>query len=183
MSQDDIKRLERKFRKSIIDTSSRLGMDTALVEKDALREIIQYLRDDEKLVYDFLRELTCVDYLHREPRFEMVYVLYSMSRKKQVVIKVALTEDDPTVDSLHDLYGCANWGEREVWDMYGVRFKGHPDMRRILMYEEFEGHPLRKDYVKQESQPRVELRGPERDSVEEFRTFHQGRDVTGSRQA
>ena len=182
MSQADIKRVARKFRKSVIDTSDRLGMDTALVVKDDIREIISFLKDDEKLAYDFLRELTCVDYLHREPRFEIVYVLYSMSRKQQVVLKAAVTEDDPTIDSIHDLYGCANWGEREVWDMYGIRFKDHPDLRRILMYEEFEGHPLRKDYEKQASQPRLELIKEERDAVEEFRTFHLGQDASGSRE-
>ncbi len=181
MSKSDIKRLGRKFRKKVLDTSDRLGMDTALIDKGALREIIQYLRDDEKMQYNFLRELTCVDYLHREPRFEIVYILYSMSRKQQVVIKVAVSEDDTTVDSIFDLYGNANWGEREVWDMYGIKFKGHPEMRRILMYEEFEGHPLRKDYRKQDSQPRMELRAQERDAVEEFRTYHLGNEESGSR--
>ncbi len=181
MSASDIKRLKRKFRKEVLDTSDRLGMDTALVEKGAIRDIITYLRDDEKMAYNFLRDITCVDYLHRVPRFEIVYILYSMTRKTQVVIKAVVEEGDPSIDSIHDLYGCANWGEREVWDMYGIDFSGHPELRRILLYEEFEGHPLRKDYEKTASQPRVELLGPERDAIEEFKTFHLGRDDSGSR--
>ena len=175
MSQADIKRLARKFRNEVLDTSDRLGMDTALVSKDGLHEIIAFLRDDEKLQYDFLRDVTCVDYLHREPRFEVVYVLYSMSRRTQVVIKAAVGQEDPTIDTVSDLFGSANWGEREVWDMYGIRFKGHPDMRRILLYEEFEGHPLRKDYDKQRSQPRMPLLMPERDAKQEFDLLHMGR--------
>jgi NADH-quinone oxidoreductase subunit C len=181
MSAADIKKLGRKFRKQVLDTSDRLGMDTAMIDKAALREIITFLRDDEKMQYNFLREVTCVDYLHRQPRFEVIYVLYSMSRKTQVVIKAIVEEDDPVIDSIHDLYGCANWGEREVWDMYGISFKGHPELRRILLYEEFEGHPLRKDYEKTASQPRMELIAPERDSIEEFKDYQLGRQDSGSR--
>ncbi|MEL6177868.1 MAG: NADH-quinone oxidoreductase subunit C [Myxococcota bacterium] len=181
MSKSDIKKIGRKFRKLILDTSERLGMDTALIEKEGVRDILEYLRDEEKMQYTMLRHLTCVDYMNRHPRFEVVYVLYSLANKSQLVIKAAVSEDDTTIDSVHDLFGCANWAEREVWDMYGITFKGHPDLRRILMYEEFEGYPLRKDYDKQASQPRVELRKLERDSIEEFKTFHQQQPEQGSR--
>ena len=179
MSAADIKKLSRKFRKQVLDTSDRLGMDTALIDKSSLREIITYLRDE--MSYNFLRDVTCVDYLHRQPRFEVVYVLYSMSRKAQVVIKAVVDGDEPVIDSIHDLYGCANWGEREVWDMYGIKFAGHPELRRILLYEEFEGHPLRKDYEKTASQPRMELRAPERDAITEFKDFQSGRENSGTR--
>ncbi len=182
MSNSDIKKLGRKFRKIVIDTGSRLGLDTTLINKAGLREILLFLRDDEKFSYNYLRHLTCVDYMHRAPRFEVVYVLYSMSQKSQVVIKAAVPADDPSIDSIHDLYGNAAWAEREVWDMYGITFNEHPDLRRILMYEEFEGHPLRKDYDKQASQPRVELRSPERDAVEEFLAHREkGQQGQGSR--
>jgi NADH-quinone oxidoreductase subunit C len=181
MSQSDVKKVARKFKKEVLDTGERLGMDTLLIEKGAVREVIAFLRDDDKMLYNFLRDITCVDYLRRAPRFEVVYVLYSMERKQQVVVKAAVPEEDPVVPSIHDLYGCANWGEREVWDMYGIKFEGHPDLRRILMYEEFEGFPLRKDYKKQDSQPRMELLGKERDAVEEFRSFHQGAEEARSR--
>lgn len=167
MSKSDIKRLSRKFRKKVLSTSKQFGVDAATVDREILREAILYLRDDTKLLFDYLREITCVDHHEREPRFEIVYVFYSMSRKKQVVIKTALPEDDATVDSICDIFGAANWGEREISDMYGVKFQGHPDPRRILMYEEFEGHPLRKDYGKQNSQPRVALLADEREPIEE----------------
>lgn len=181
MSATDIKRLARKFRKGVVDTSERLGMDTALIDKAELVEIISFLKEDDKMQYDLLRHLTCVDYLHREPRFEVVYVLYSMTNKTQVCIKALVPEEDTTIDTISHLYGAANWAEREVWDMYGISFKGHPDPRRILLYEEFEGHPLRKDYDKQSSQPRLELLKQERDAWEEFSTFHQDEPAEGSR--
>lgn len=181
MSQADLKKLARKFRKQVLDSSTRLGQDTLLIQKDALRTVVAFLRDDPKMAYNFLRHITCVDYLHREPRFELVYVLYSMTRKTQLVIKVGLSDGDPVAESVHDLYGSANWAEREVWDMYGIKFKGHPDLRRVLLYDEFEGHPLRKDFRKQASQPRLELIAPERDAHEEFRTFHLNEPRQGSR--
>ena len=92
-----------------------------------------------------------------------------------------LDAGDVKTPALASLYGCAAWLEREVYDMYGVRFTDHPDLRRVLLYEEFEGHPLRKDYHQQASQPRTELLAPERDSVEEFNEYVKGRSATGSR--
>jgi len=181
MSASDIKRLVRKFKNDIVDSSERLGMDTALVKKDNIVEIVQFLKDDDKLAYNMLRHLTCVDYLHREPRFEVIYVLYSTTNKQQVVLKAMINADDTTIDSISHLYGSANWAEREVWDMYGIKFNHHPNMRRILLYEEFEGHPLRKDYDKQTSQPRVQLLRQERDAFEEFKTYHVGESAEGSR--
>jgi NADH-quinone oxidoreductase subunit C len=102
-----------------------------------------------------LADLTCVDYLGREPRFEVVYHLHSLSRRHRLRIKAGVSESDPTIDTVTDLWATAGWLEREVWDFYGVRFSGHPDLRRILMYEEFVGHPLRKDYVVDKRQPLV----------------------------
>jgi len=96
-----------------------------------------------------------------EDRFEIVYHLLSIPGLKRLRIKVALSEDKPEIDSATDLWTAANFLEREVWDMYGIKFRGHPDLRRILMYEEFQGHPLRKDYPVQAKQPRVPLRMPE----------------------
>jgi NADH-quinone oxidoreductase subunit C len=102
-----------------------------------------------------LIDLTAVDYLPREPRFEVVYHLHSISINHRVRIKLLVPEGEPEVDSATDLWSSANWLEREVWDLYGIRFAGHPDLRRLLLYEQFEGHPLRKDYPKERRQPLV----------------------------
>jgi NADH-quinone oxidoreductase subunit C len=96
-----------------------------------------------------------VDYLGETPRFEMVYHLYSLAKNHRLRIKARVAEEAPEVESLCALWASANWMEREVWDLYGLRFPGHPDLRRILLYEEFDGHPLRKDYPKERRQPRV----------------------------
>jgi len=97
----------------------------------------------------------------REPRFDVVYQLLSIEHLHRLTLKIQVGEDNPEVDSVLDLWPAANFIEREVWDMFGIKFKGHGDLRRILMYEEFVGHPLRKDYPKRAKQPRVPLRIPE----------------------
>ncbi len=181
MSKKLIDIVERQFGDDVLDTHSRLGQDTVTVNAERLPEVITYLRDDDATKMDFLRLVTCVDYLQRSPRYEVVYVLYSTTNKHMVTVRVPLTADAPTVPSIHELYGCAGWFEREVWDFYGIDFAGHPDMRRVLNYEEFEGHPLRKDYPKQKSQPRVELLERERDSVEEFEQYVKQEPTAGSR--
>jgi NADH-quinone oxidoreductase subunit C len=96
-----------------------------------------------------------VDRYGREPRFDVVLHLYSLAKKHRVRLYGAVPEEDPTIDTLAGLWPAANWFEREAFDLYGVRFKGHPDLRRILMYPEFIGHPLRKDYPKEKRQPLV----------------------------
>jgi len=96
-----------------------------------------------------------VDYLPRVPRFEVVYHLYSVKKNHRVRVKVLVDGKSPSVPSLVGLWASADWMEREVWDLYGIRFDGHPDLRRILLYDEFEGHPLRKDYPKERRQPLV----------------------------
>jgi NADH-quinone oxidoreductase subunit C len=111
--------------------------------------------------FDALMDLTAVDYLNyksapRPVRFELVYYFMSFASKQRVRIKVAVPDTDPSAPSLTPLYGNADWLEREVWDMYGIRFTGHPNLKRILMYEEFSGHPLRKDYALLHQQPRVQ---------------------------
>ena len=100
-----------------------------------------------------------MDYLDkRTPRFEVVYHLYSLSKNHRLRVKIPVAGEDPVVDSLTPLWKGANWLEREVWDMFGIRFRGHPDLRRILLYEQFEGYPLRKDYPVNYRQPLVKER-------------------------
>ncbi len=136
-------------------THAHLGDATALVDPARLLDVLQFLRDEPQLAFDVLTDVTVVDYLGEEPRFEVVYHLYSMGRNHRVRIKARVSEDAPEIDSAVPLFPSANWMEREAWDLYGVRFRGHPDLRRILLYDEFEGHPLRKDYPKERRQPLV----------------------------
>jgi NADH-quinone oxidoreductase subunit C len=140
---------------AIVDTHAHLGDATLLVRSERLIEVMRFLRDTSGLEFDMLSDLTCVDYLGETPRFEMVYHLYSVARNHRVRVKSRLPETDPRIDSCIPVWAGANWLEREVWDLYGIRFNGHPDLRRLLLYEEFEGHPLRKDYPKEKRQPLV----------------------------
>jgi NADH-quinone oxidoreductase subunit C len=140
---------------AVLETHARLGDATAVIEPGRILEALRLLRDDRELDYAMLTDLCAVDYLPAVPRFEVVYHMYSLSRNQRVRLKVRVPAEDPRVDSAASLYPSANWMEREVWDLYGIRFDGHPDLRRILLYEEFEGHPLRKDYPKERRQPLV----------------------------
>jgi len=117
--------------------------------------IASFLRDDPTTNMEMFIDLTCVDRLTTEPRFDVVVHLYSVSKKHRVRLYGGVPEEDPTIDTLVPVWAGANWFEREAYDLYGVRFKGHPDLRRILMYPEFVGHPLRKDYPKEKRQPLI----------------------------
>lgn len=182
MSKKLITLVQKKFPDAVLDSHSRLGNDTIVIEPKDFIEIATYLRNDDATQMNFFRDLTAVDYLNRLPRFEVVYILYSMKLKHMLTVRVLLEESSMVVPSAGGIWRIAHWMEREVWDMYGVKFEGHPDLRRVLLYDEFEGHPLRKDYNIQQSQPRVELLARERDAVEEFKKFHQDKEgVGGSR--
>jgi NADH-quinone oxidoreductase subunit C len=119
---------------------------TIYVDRSALREVCALLRDDPACPFNFLSDVTCVDWYPSEPRFEVVYHLLSIPKKERVRLKVRLNSSGPTVDSLCSLWPGANFFEREVFDLFGVRFAGHPYLRRIMMPEDWEGYPLRKDY-------------------------------------
>ncbi len=182
MSKKCIDLVKKKFGDAVLSSHSRLGNDNVEVDRDSIIEILTYLRDDEATKMNFCRAITATDYLNREPRFEVVYVLYSMELKHQLVVRVPLQSNDVKIDSAHEIWGCANWIEREVFDMYGIIFNNHPDLRRVLLYDEFEGYPLRKDYETQKSQPRTELLARERDAVEEFYEFVKEQPAHGSRE-
>jgi NADH-quinone oxidoreductase subunit C len=152
-------RLRRRFGDAILETSSDHGNDTAVVTRERVVEIAEFLRDDPELQFDMPIDCTCVDWQgRREPRFEVIYHLYSMQRHHRVRVKMRVAEQDPTCPSLTPTWRGLNWHEREAWDMYGVRFIGHPNLKRVLMYEEFTGHPLRKDYPIDKRQPLIEMR-------------------------
>jgi NADH-quinone oxidoreductase subunit C len=152
----NIKYLREKFPDQILASHAFRGDETIVVRREALSEVFRALKAEPKLDFDFLTDITAVDYLgKKEPRFEVIYHLYSMRLKQRLRVKAPVPADDPEVDSLVPLWKGANWLEREVWDMFGIRFRGHPDLRRILLYEEFQGYPLRKDYPVNQRQPLV----------------------------
>jgi NADH-quinone oxidoreductase subunit C len=116
------------------------------VERSSIRDACVLLRDDTDCPFNYLADITCVDWFASEPRFEVVYHLLSISKKERVRLKVRLDGSSPALDSVTLVWPAANYFEREVFDLFGVRFAGHPYLRRLLMPEDWEGHPLRKDY-------------------------------------
>jgi NADH-quinone oxidoreductase subunit C len=139
------KRLRAAFPDAITDTDEFRGQLSVYVRREDIVEVAQFLRDADELRYTFLENLCGVDYLGREPRFEVVYHLLSYQNHHRVCLKVGVPEDDPTVPSLTVLWPAANWQEREAFDMFGLIFTGHPSLDRILMPDDWVGHPLRKD--------------------------------------
>lgn len=157
MEKKILNELEQQLSGKIKATSSDFGDDTLIIDRESLLEVVRFLKQ-KPYEYSMLLDLTCVDYLGREPRFEMVYHLLSLSAKHRLRIKVPLSEKNLSIETLTSVWKNANWLEREVYDMYGVRFYGHPDLRRLFMYDGFEGFPLRKDYPLRKRQPRIRLR-------------------------
>jgi NADH-quinone oxidoreductase subunit C len=155
-----LRRLLDVFGDAVLATHADHGDATALVRSERVIDVLRFLRDDGECRFDMLADLTAVDHLGqgRKPRFEVVYHLYSFPRNQRVRVKAGVSEGACEIASAVSLWPAADWLEREVWDMYGIRFAGHPDLRRLLLYEEFQGHPLRKDYPKEKRQPLV---GPE----------------------
>ena len=150
-----LRRLLEKIPEAIVETHADLGDATACIDSSRIVDVARLLRDDPDLAFEMLTDLTAVDYLCEEPRVEVVYHFYSVARNHRVRVKARVPEDAPELPSVVDLYASADWMEREVFDMYGVRFAGHPRLERILLYDGFEGHPLRKDYPKEKRQPLV----------------------------
>lgn len=150
-----LRALAERFGDAIVSTHSDFGDDTALVARERIVEICTFLRDDPEMAFEFAMDLTGVDYLGEEPRFEVVYHLFSYAKKRRVRLKVRVPESDPAVETVSGVWPGMNWYEREAYDMYGIVFRGHPNLRRILLYEDFVGHPLRKDYPKAKRQPTI----------------------------
>lgn len=144
--------------------TSKVELGHAIVEigRKEMQAFFEQLRNDPELGFDMLLSVTAVDWMdQRDERFEVVYHLLSLSKLHRVRVKIPVPEEKPEVASLSPLWSSAVWLERETWDMYGIRFEGLEDHRRTLLYEEFKGHPLRKDYPVQAKQPRIPLRYPE----------------------
>jgi len=148
------------FGGAVVETHEHRGDATVVIERRALTELLAVCRSRGALAFDVLMDLTAVDcskFPGREdgPRFEVVYHLYSLTHNHRLRVKVRVDEDDAVVPTAVPLWPIANWLEREVWDMFGIRFDGHPDLKRLLLYEEFVGHPLRKDYPINRRQPLI----------------------------
>lgn len=139
-------RLKKQFAKEIVDISEFRGQASVTVKRERILDICHFLKVDPDIKMDYLADLCGVDYPERRFRFEVVYNLYSLTHRHQIRIKALLPSDAPTIESVIWIWKGAGWHEREAYDMFGIIFNSHPDLRRILMPEEWEGHPLRKDY-------------------------------------
>lgn len=156
MAQLILDRLKQRFvAGEIMDVGSAHRDEWARVLPTAWREVATFLRDDPALQLDMFIDLTCVDRMSRKPRFDVVLHLRSIVKKHRLRLYAGVSEEQAEIASLVPIWPGANWFEREAFDMFGIRFTGHPDLRRILMYSQFEGHPLRKDYPKEKRQPLV----------------------------
>jgi NADH-quinone oxidoreductase subunit C len=130
-----------------LETAASVDLQpTIYVQRDALPGVAKVLRDEPAFRFGLLSDLTAVDFWPREPRFEVVYIFVSLEHRTRLRLKVRLHGSDAHVATISDLWPAANWLEREVWDLFGIAFDGHPDPRRLLMPDDWEGHPLRRDY-------------------------------------
>lgn len=142
-------KLRATFPDSIIEVKEFRRDITVTIKKEALLSIMQFLRDDEELRFNYLASISGVDYLKIEGvenRFAVVYHLYSFKNNCRLAIKAFVTEGSLDIDSVYPLWKTANWQEREIYDLFGIIFKGHPALKRVFLPEDYEGHPLRKDY-------------------------------------
>lgn len=139
-------KLKERFVDAMLEVSEAHGELTLVVEREQIVDICRYLKDDPGLRFNLLMDIAGVDYLGREPRFEVVYHLYSIPHNRRLRLKVRVPEHDLVVPSVTAVWNTANWHEREAFDMLGIRFSDHPDLRRIYMPDDYPGHPLRKDF-------------------------------------
>lgn len=148
-------KIKEKFPGQVVEVVEFRGQVSVIVKKDRIVAILSYLHNDPSLSFDHLQDLTAVDYMKKKDiRFEVVYNVYSIRHRNHIRIRAQVPEGDAKIDSVVPIWVGADWHERECYDMFGISFTGHTDLRRILMPEDWEGHPLRKDYP---------LKGPEFD--------------------
>ncbi|MDP2167159.1 MAG: NADH-quinone oxidoreductase subunit C [Thermodesulfovibrionales bacterium] len=152
-------RLKEKFPEDVLSVSEFRGQVSVTVRKGNVLAIFRYLHDNPETDFDYLQDLCGVDYPSRKPRFEVVYHLYSINHRHSIRLKALVPEEDCSIGSVVPVWIGANWHERECFDMFGVAFKGHPDLRRILMPDDWEGHPLRKDYPLKGPEPENDWKG------------------------
>ncbi|HET7098223.1 MAG TPA: NADH-quinone oxidoreductase subunit C [Casimicrobiaceae bacterium] len=156
MTVDIVERIGEEAARAGGATTTAHGMAVVTVPPETLLAVVRRLKAE--LAFDLLLDVTAVDWPQRTPRFDVVYHFYSTTHHLRVRVKTVVADAEPAVDSLVSLYGSAAFAERECHDMYGIEFRGNPDLRPILLYEGFVGHPLRKDYPKLAEQPLVPYR-------------------------
>jgi NADH/F420H2 dehydrogenase subunit C len=139
-------KIKEQFPEEFREAKEYRGQLAVTVRKERIKEICRFLHDDPELAFDHITDVTAVDYPNDEERFEVVYLFYSIPKNRRIRLKARVREEDCAIDSVTDIWQGANFLEREAYDLMGIRFTGHPDLRRILLTEDFEGHPLRKDY-------------------------------------
>jgi NADH-quinone oxidoreductase subunit C len=140
-----LKALQEKFPQAVLEVSFHAGETTVLLKKESLVEVCRFLKEDPALRMDYLSNLCGVDFPEREQRFEMVYHLFSIPKRHRINLKVRAADGEP-IPTVTPVWRTANWHEREAFDLLGIPFEGHPDLRRILLTDEWQGHPLRKEY-------------------------------------
>ena len=139
-------KIKEKFPLEVLEINNFRDQVSVSVKREKITDICLYLFEDSDIRMDYLSDLCGVDYPRKEYRFEVVYNLYSIKYRHRIRIKALIPADDPSIDSVVSIWSGANWHEREACDMFGIVFKGHPDLRRILMPDDWDGYPLRKDY-------------------------------------
>jgi len=158
VSQAAVDRLKTQFGERVLETSDAFGDDEVVIAVKDWVEVAQFMKDDGDLQMDHFIDLTAVDYPERESaRFDVVLMMRSSATGARIRVRTYI-KDGEEPGTLSGIWSGANWAEREIWDMFGIKFKDHPDLRRILLYEEFVGHPLRKDYPIDKAQPLVPYR-------------------------
>ena len=166
MAKAVIETLAARFPGDVYEPYEGVGGDDGIfVRKSEIAHVCKFLKTEPAMAFHMAPYITAVDYLGLEPRFEVVYNLLSTTLNHRVRLRVKVSESDLEVPTVTPVWRGADWFERYCFDMYGIRFKGHPDPRRLLMYEEFVGHPLRKDYPLRGRQPLV----PEREIHDIYR--------------
>ncbi len=138
--------IHERFGAAIGEVTVFRGETSLAVDGESIVALCTFLRDEEGLAFDFLSDLCGVDRHPASPRFQVVYHLFSLRQGHRLRLKVLLGGEDPVIDSVVPVWETADWHERECFDLFGIRFRNHPDLRRILLPEDFEGHPLRKDF-------------------------------------
>ena len=141
-----LENLSAQFGDKISECTSFRGDESCVVKRDSILDVCRFLKDEMK--FDMMTDLCGADYPSRAERFEVVYHLYSVETKKRIRLKVRVSESDAVVHSVCNIWKAANWFEREAYDLFGILFEGHPNLKRILCHQEFKGHALRKDFPK-----------------------------------